>query len=587
MAVNYKSYEFRVYEHIGQMDKLLYEMDGSDAIKQWQSEVEELRQDFESKRFRVAVVGEFNRGKTTFVNALLGQRILPADYLPTTAAINRITYSDTPGAYIIMKSGEKKLVLVEELAEYVTKLSAAAAENASQIQEAVLEYPSLFCRNGVDLIDTPGMNDEDDMNQVTISRLKGIDLAIVAVDASMPFSMTECAFTCQLMESPQICRIIIAVTKIDMIREHERKKLIDFMIARIREDVKTRLSQTYEADSAVLRKYHQIFDNPCVFAVSGEEALAALSCNDMERFEKSGFRILNDRLPQIIMSSQNRNVILNTEREICELICKYREWICQLRPTEEQLKEMKVAFAQVSYETAARAFVWPQKGELFCFPDEKHVFAAVRPKFIRALSEMKTLSYDELKRVFIPVIKDTFQQVNTKFREEESAFWRTYQEDMSKLFENELYQKLDALLRPFPEIDRLIRLDLEDLRKCFVLKEMETQNFYWLHSPMPEAGSLGTDWNVMGHVDQVIWEALTDYGNRWRQQSKQLLEQAGQHLNEQVQALVRKVFVQTADYIARLDSGTGKERISALLERLDRLEADSRELAEKFLTETD
>ena len=203
MSINYKSYEFRVYKHISQLDELLREIENADELKKWQTEVTKLRQSFEAKRFRVAVVGEFNRGKTTFVNALLGREILPADYLPTTAAINRITYSDQPSACVIMKNGDRKPVLIEELAEYVTKFSTASAENAAQIQEAVLEYPSLFCRNGVDLIDTPGMNDEDDMNQVTISRLEDIDLAIVAVDASMPFSMTECAFTAQLLESPQ------------------------------------------------------------------------------------------------------------------------------------------------------------------------------------------------------------------------------------------------------------------------------------------------------------------------------------------------------------------------------------------------
>lgn len=587
MSVNYKSYEFRVYEHISQMDKLLHEMTGSDELKQWQADVKKLRQELESKHFRVAVVGEFNRGKTTFVNALLGKKILPADYLPTTAAINRITYSDNPSAYIVMKSGEKKSVLVEELAEYITKLSTATAENASQIQEAVLEYPSLFCRNGVDLIDTPGMNDEDDMNQVTISRLKGIDLAIVAVDASMPFSMTECVFTCQLLESPQICRIIIVVTKIDMIQEQEQQKLIDFMVDRVRENVMTRLTQTHDEDSEIMQKYHAIFDEPCVFAVSGEEALEALSCNNMELFEKSGFRQLNDRLPQIIMSSQNSSVILNTEREISELISKYREWIRQQRPTEEQLNEMKAAFAQVSYETAARVFVWPENEELPFFPDEKDMFAAVRPKYIYALSEMKMLSYEELKRVLIPVIKETFQQVSTKFREEESSYWKSYRENTSKFLENELYQKLDALLQSFPEVDRLNRSDLENLRNCFVLKEAEIQNFYWLRPPLPDPDSLGADWNVMKHIDSVIQEALADYRNRCQQQSKLLLEQARQHLDEQIQELVRKVFVQTAAYAALLNSSAEKERISSLLDRLERLETDSRELKEEFLAEAD
>lgn len=584
MSVNFKSYEFRVYEHISQLDKLLHEGGNTEELRRWQSEVAKLREDFETKHFRVAVVGEFNRGKTTFVNALLGKEILPADYLPTTAAINRITYSDSPSAYIIMKDGQRKPVWIEELAEYVTKLSAASMEKASQIQEAVLEYPSLFCRNGVDLIDTPGMNDEDDMNQVTISRLEGIDLAIVAVDASMPFSMTECAFTVQLLESPQICQIIIVVTKIDMIRERERQKLIDFMVERIKEDVKARLLQVHAGDSEIMKKYHAIFDNPCVFAVSGVEALEALSCNNMELFEKSGFRQLNDRLPQIIMSSQNSNVILSAERELNRLICRYREWLQQY-PVEQQLNEMKASFAQISYETAANAFSWTDD-QMSCFLIEVKTWLPVlRKEFAKALGEMKELSYEELKRVILPVIKQLFQQVNTGLHEAESEYLDLYwKRDLEPLC-HDLCRKQKELLQPFPEIYQAVAPDLDGLPEYFMLKEKDTeiQNFYWIHTPMPDRDKLGTDWNVMGYINPVIQEALTDYRNRRQDQIMRLIELSRQRLDDQIQKIVREVFARTADYI---ESWSGeKGTVHSLLERLEQLEKDIRELKEKFLTE--
>ena len=586
MSVNYKSYEFRVYGHISQLDQLLHDGGNTEELKQWQSEVAKLRRDFEAKRFRVAVVGEFNRGKTTFVNALLGKELLPADYRPATAAINRITYSDTPSACVVMKNGQRKPVHMEELAEYVTKLSAASAENASQIQEAVLEYPSLFCRNGVDLIDTPGMNDEDDMNQVTISRLEGIDLAIVAVDASMPFSMTECAFTVQLLESPQICQIIIAATKIDMIRERERQKLIDFMVKRIREDVRASLLQKYSEGSEILQKYHAIFDDPCVFAVSGVEALDALSCNNMELFEKSGFRQLNDRLPQIIMSSQNSNVILSAERELNRLIGRYRDWLVQW-PMERQLNEMKMSFAQISYEMSAKAFVWTDEDSSGFIIKAEHWFSVLRKEFIRALGEMKELSYAELQRVFLPVTKKQFQQINRKFHDAESTYLEHYQKKNLDPLCCDLCRKLRALLQPFPEIYGAVTPELDQLPELLVLKETdaELQNFYWIHSPMPPGEVLGRDWNVMGYVDPVIQEALTDYRDRRRDQLSELLRRSKQRLDEQIQKLVRDVFAGAADCIKQWNSSAEKERKTSLLGKLGQLEKDSRELKERFLAE--
>jgi len=83
-------------------------------------------------RFSIAVVGEFNRGKSTFINALLGHEILPADVVPTSATINRVTYGLKPSVRIRFKEeqglptgeenhgGEKireRTVAIDELAE--------------------------------------------------------------------------------------------------------------------------------------------------------------------------------------------------------------------------------------------------------------------------------------------------------------------------------------------------------------------------------------------------------------------------------------------------------------------------------------
>lgn len=585
MSVNYKSYEFRVYEHISQLDNLLREGGGSGELKQLQLEVTKLRQDFEAKHFRVAVVGEFNRGKTTFVNALLGKEILPADYLPTTAAINRITYSNEPNAYVVMKNGQRRSVQISELAEYITKLTTSATEKASQIDEAVVEYPSLFCRNGVDLIDTPGMNDEDDMNQVTISRLEGIDLAIVAVDSSMPFSMTECAFTVQLLESPQVCQIIIVATKIDMIPKRERQKLIDYMVERVREDVKNRLALVYAPDHEVMKKYHTIFDEPSVFAVSAVDALDALSCNDMERFEKSGFLRLNNELPEIIMKSQNNSIILNTERTLCGFIDKYCEYLSNRQPTAAKLNEMKTSFAQVSYETASKAFVLSHEEASRFLPNADEELANIRKNFIQALGEMKTLSYEELKKSFIPVTKNLFRTLNVRYHTSERDYLDSYQRYVLEPMGQDLSRQLEALLQPFPELYQDIKPELAKISDCFELKneDQNTEDFFWKCSPLPDEGKIDGDWNIMVFVDQAIGESLADYQYRCWKQTVQLFEQSKELLDDRIQKLVRDVYVKTARYIDHLEKG--RDERQAILNKLRQLENDSQELRKRFLAE--
>ena len=66
------------------------------------AELDSLLDKLGNRQYTVAVVGEFKRGKSSLINALLGMNILPADVLPTTATINRVVYSEKPYAILRM-----------------------------------------------------------------------------------------------------------------------------------------------------------------------------------------------------------------------------------------------------------------------------------------------------------------------------------------------------------------------------------------------------------------------------------------------------------------------------------------------------
>src|SRR5262249_5778610 len=61
----------------------------------------------EGERFHLVVLGEFNHGKSTFVNALLGQDVLPTGITPTTASINHVVYAPAPRAHVKLLSGNE------------------------------------------------------------------------------------------------------------------------------------------------------------------------------------------------------------------------------------------------------------------------------------------------------------------------------------------------------------------------------------------------------------------------------------------------------------------------------------------------
>src|ERR1035438_573273 len=72
-------------------------------------------------RFNLAVLGQTKRGKSSFINALLGARVLPTGVLPLTSVITRVTWGPAPSAEILFHTGETQRVAVDLLYEYITE----------------------------------------------------------------------------------------------------------------------------------------------------------------------------------------------------------------------------------------------------------------------------------------------------------------------------------------------------------------------------------------------------------------------------------------------------------------------------------
>src|SRR5215204_4779069 len=78
----------------------------------------ELVKKLDEDRFHLVVVGEFNHGKSTFVNALLGETVLPVGVTPTTAAIHHLKYADKPEATVVLQSGKRNTIPFEDTRKF-------------------------------------------------------------------------------------------------------------------------------------------------------------------------------------------------------------------------------------------------------------------------------------------------------------------------------------------------------------------------------------------------------------------------------------------------------------------------------------
>jgi hypothetical protein len=91
----------------------------------------DLVQKLEADRFHLVVVGEFNHGKTTFVNALLGANILPVGVTPTTAVIHHLEYAAEPRAEVVYSNGERISLPFEQVRDFSVGHSKAPAHSLS------------------------------------------------------------------------------------------------------------------------------------------------------------------------------------------------------------------------------------------------------------------------------------------------------------------------------------------------------------------------------------------------------------------------------------------------------------------------
>lgn len=252
--------------------------------------IDEVLKRTQADSFTTAVVGEFKRGKSTFINALLGKEILPSDILPCSATLNRVKYSLTPSVTVTFKDGHEEQVAIEQLANYVTKLTEESEQTAAFVKEAVVYYPVPFCQNNVEIIDTPGLNDDANMTEVTLSVLPQVDAAILVIMAQAPFGEYERDFLENKLLSNDLGRVIFVVTGIDRFnRPEDADKVIKHIEERIQKYVLQRAEEQFGKDSTNYEVYLKKIGKPKVFGLSAYQYLEGKQLNDSALIASSRF----------------------------------------------------------------------------------------------------------------------------------------------------------------------------------------------------------------------------------------------------------------------------------------------------------
>lgn len=177
--------------------------------------------------FSICVVGGFSRGKSHFLNSLLGSPLLPESALPTTTLETVIQYGENPALVLKQNAQETALSLDSETLAHYSALEAGNDESGTL--EIFCPLPLL--KNGMRLIDTPGVDDgQSEGAAITCKALLEADAAIVMLSAISPLSLTERDFIKTYLLDRSVPLIACGISFLDQIPPEKRGTQLEYLL---------------------------------------------------------------------------------------------------------------------------------------------------------------------------------------------------------------------------------------------------------------------------------------------------------------------------------------------------------------------
>jgi small GTP-binding protein len=183
-------------------------------------------------RFNLVVLGEFKRGKSTLINALLERELLPVGVVPLTSVVTVIGAPHSHAArgderlLIRFVNGRERERPVDELEQYVTEARNPA--NRLGVELARVELDHELLRAGLELVDTPGIGSIHSHNtDVARGFLPHVDAALCVLDAGQPLSEAERQLFAEAAQ--RVPRLLMVVNKIDHLDPADREVALEFI----------------------------------------------------------------------------------------------------------------------------------------------------------------------------------------------------------------------------------------------------------------------------------------------------------------------------------------------------------------------
>lgn len=339
--------------------------------------VREIRDKLDRNFFYVAVLGQFKRGKSTFLNYLLGRELLPSSVLPLTSVITKIAYRETLSATVLFEDGGAKEIGPGELPAYCTE--GGNPKNGKHVREIQIGCPFDFVGRDIVLIDTPGIASVYRHNtDVTCGFAGKADAVIFMLSADPPISEAEKKLIESLSESGS--KLFFLLNKADYLEADQLRELVAFDEKVIRDILKTEAAKVYPV-SALL-------------------ALRGKLARDGGLIRKSGVTAPVSEIERCLAEKKNgilQNRLLRDTQKALSLCETYLKSSLELRRMSvEEIQKKSDAFRAFMKEAAER-----QREFSVLFRDEmKRMMADLDEQMAGFRKEAGAKISDEIRRKY-------------------------------------------------------------------------------------------------------------------------------------------------------------------------------------------